>query len=89
MMSMRRALRYPLAALRWPAADLRARWSGTSPFARDIAFVLVLKLVLLVILWAVFFRGPAVALTADAKAALAVDRVLGPEPKVETSHADR
>jgi type II secretory pathway component PulM len=84
-----RAFRHPLVAVQWTAASLRARWTRASPFARDISLVLVLKVVLLVMLWAAFFRGPAVPHTADAKAGLATKRLLGADPAPVSSHADR
>ena len=84
-----RAFRQPLAAVQWTAASLRARWARATPFARDISLVLALKVVLLVMLWAAFFRGPAVPHTADVKAGLAVQRLLGADPAAARSHADR
>ena len=86
---LHRALRQPFAAVQWTAASLRARWARATPFARDILFVLALKLVLLVMLWAAFFRGPAVPHTADVKAGLATQRLLGTDPADARSHADR
>ena len=86
---LHRALRQPLATVQWTAASLRARWSRATPFARDISLVLVLKLVLLVLLWAAFFRGPAVPHTADVKAGLATQRLLGTDPAAASPHADR
>jgi type II secretory pathway component PulM len=82
-----RAFRQSCVAMQWPS--LRARWSRASPFARDITLVLVLKLVLLVILWAAFFRDPAVPRAADAKAQLATERLLGSDPAPARPHADR
>ena len=84
-----RAFRHPLVAVQWTAASLRARWKRATPFARDISLVLVLKLVLLVMLWAAFFRGPAVPHTADVKAERAAQRLLGADPAAARSHADR
>jgi len=84
-----RALRHPLAAAHRPAASLRARWSRASPFARDIALVLILKIVLLVVLWAAFFRGPAVSHTADARAERTAARLLGDATTPVSTHADR
>jgi len=84
-----RALRHSFAAAQWPAASLRARWSRASPFARDITLVLALKLVLLVVLWAAFFRGPAVPRTVDAKAQLATERLLGSASASGSPDADR
>ena len=49
----------------------------------------MLKLVLLVMLWAAFFRGPAVPHTADVKAERAAQRLLGTDPAPVSSHADR
>ena len=83
------ALRQPFAAVQWTAASLRARWARATPFARDISLVLVLKLVLLVLLWAAFFRGPAVPHTADVKAGLATQRLLGTDPAAASPNADR
>jgi hypothetical protein len=84
-----RALRHPFAAVQWTAASLRARWARATPFARDITFVLALKLVLLIMLWAAFFRGPAVPHTADVKTGLATQRLLGIDAAAARSHADR
>ena len=84
-----RAFRQSFAAVPRPAASLRARWSRASPFARDITLVLLLKLVLLGVLWAAFFRAPAVPRDADAKAELAAQRLLGPDPAPASLHADR
>ena len=84
-----RALRQPLAAVQWTAASLRARWARATPFARDISLVLALKLVLLVMLWAAFFRGPAVPHTADVKAERAAQRLLGADPAAARPRADR
>jgi hypothetical protein len=83
-----RAFRYPFAAAQSPPAAIRARWSRASPFARDIVIVLAVKLVLLAVLWAAFFRGPPVPPIA-AKAELATQRLLGPEPVPAIEHADR
>ena len=84
-----RALRHPFAAVQSTAATLRARWARATPFARDISLVLALKLVLLVLLWAASFRGPAVPHTADVKAGLATQRLLGTDPAAARSHAER
>ena len=83
------AFRHPFATVHCAAASLRARWTRATPFARDVSLVLVLKVVLLVMLWAAFFRGPAVPHTADVKAGLAAQRLLGTDPAPASAHADR
>jgi hypothetical protein len=44
--------------MRFLLALCRAHWKRLSPLARDVTFVLVLKVTALSILWALFFSAP-------------------------------
>ena len=69
-------------------ASRLGRWWRSSPLGRDIAVILIVKLVVLYALWLAFFSAPVARhMTMDARTVEL--QVTGPSPHSEAPHAVR